>query len=101
VHLIQILLPVYDNDGDALPRVKFRRVATELSEKFGGVTAFTRSPAEGQWKDGGRTEHDEIVIFEVMIDRLDRPWWRDYRRVLEKRFKQEVVLIRAQSIEQL
>jgi hypothetical protein len=101
MHLVQILLPIFDNDGDSLPPVELRRVSSELSEKFGGVTAFTRAPAKGEWKEGGRTEHDEIVIFEVMTDHLDRSWWRDYRRVLEKRFKQEVVLIRAQSIEQL
>lgn len=101
MHLVQILLPVHDNEGDTLPQVKYRRVAAELSEKFGGVTAFTRAPAEGQWKDEGRTEHDEIVVFEVMTEDLDRRWWKSYRRTLEKRFKQEIVIIRAQPMEQL
>jgi hypothetical protein len=101
MYLVQILLPVHDNDGDPLPQVKYRRVAAELSERFGGVTAFTRAPAEGQWKEAGRTEHDEIVVFEVMTEELDRRWWKGYRRTLEKRFKQDVVIIRAQPMEQL
>ena len=36
-----------------------------------------------------------------MTEDLDRPWWRGYRRELEKRFRQEVVVIRAQEIEQI
>ncbi len=101
MYLVQILLPVHDNDGDPLPQVKYRRVAAELGQRFGGLTAYTRAPAEGQWSDEGQTTHDEIVVFEVMTDALDRAWWQDYRRTLERRFKQQVVIIRAQPIEQL
>ena len=81
----------------------FRRVSSELAHKFGGLTAFTRAPAEGVWKesDAAHPKHDEIVVFEVMTDELDRTWWRDYRRDLERRFRQEEVVIRAQAIEQL
>ena len=49
MHLVQILLPVYDNEGNELPQVEFRRVRSELSHRFGGLTAFTRAPAEGIW----------------------------------------------------
>ena len=38
MHLVQILLPVYDNEGAALPQLEFRRVSSELSHRFGGVT---------------------------------------------------------------
>jgi hypothetical protein len=41
------------------------------------------------------------VIFEVMVETLDRSWWREYRRQLEQRFDQEVILIRATAIAQL
>jgi hypothetical protein len=50
MHLVQILLPLFDNDGVSLPRQLFARVRDELTEKFGGLTAFTRSPAEGVWR---------------------------------------------------
>ena len=36
-----------------------------------------------------------------MVDELDRAWWNDYRRDLERRFKQDEVVIRAQAMEQL
>jgi hypothetical protein len=102
MHLVQILLPLFDNEGTAIPQLQFRRVSQELADRFGGLTAFTRAPAEGQWKDdSAATTHDEIVVFEVMAEALDRPWWASYRQELERRFRQEVVVIRAQSIEQL
>ena len=103
MHLVQILLPLYDNEGTALPQLEFRRVSSELSHRFGGLTAFTRAPAEGVWQqdDATHATHDEIVVFEVMADDLDRDWWAAYRRDLQKRFRQTSIVIRAQTMEQL
>ena len=102
MYLVQILLPLFDNDGQKLPQSAYQRVGTELTERFGGLTAFTRAPAEGLWKDeSARTTRDEIVVFEVMAEELDRPWWHAYRHALEERFRQEVVVVRAQNVEQL
>jgi hypothetical protein len=103
MHLIQILLPVYDNEGKELPQLEFRRVSSELSHRFGGVTAFTRAPAEGIWKqdEASHPTHDDIVVVEVMADELDRDWWAQYRLELERRFRQAEVIIRAQAMEQL
>ena len=100
MHLVQILLPLYDPDGRPFGSAMFREVAAELTERFGGVTAYTRAPAEGRWKDEqDREAHDEIVIFESMVERLDLPWWRSYRHGLERRFRQEAVVVRALGIE--
>ena len=55
MHLIQILLPLYDNEGRPFAAPAFDRVRNELGEKFGGVTAFRGAPAEGLWKEGGRS----------------------------------------------
>jgi hypothetical protein len=99
MHLVQILLPLSDNAGNRFPRELYGRVRSELTERFGGLTAFTRAPAEGLWTEGGETSRDEIVIFEVMTKELDRDWWRSYRRDLEGRFRQDVIVIRAQAIE--
>lgn len=94
--VIEILLPLHDNQGQPFPQALFTAVRTELAKRFGGVTAFTRSPAVGVWKDDdGVARHDEIVVFEVMSEHLDTVWWRDYRSHLERTFKQEEILIRA------
>ena len=36
-----------------------------------------------------------------MTETLDRPFWQSYRAELETRFRQELIVIRAQEIEQL
>jgi hypothetical protein len=102
MHLIQVLLPLYDNAGEPVPRDLFRAVAGELTERFGGLTAYTRAPAQGLWKeDEHHTTRDDLVVYEVMADRLQRAWWRDYRAGLEARFRQERVVVRAQAVELL
>lgn len=99
MYLVNILLPLNDNDGRPHTRKLFGAVAQELTDHFGGLTAHTRAPAEGLWKEGSEdTNHDEIVIYEVMADKLDRKWWSNYRQSLETRFRQEQVIVRAQEI---
>lgn len=101
MHLVQILLPV-TVDGQPVPRDRFAEVTRELTERFGGLTAYTRAPASGLWQSPtGGTTADEVVVYEVMVPDLDRAWWSDYRRVLEVRFRQEEVVLRAQAIERL
>jgi hypothetical protein len=101
MHLIQILLPLFDNEGRHFLSRDYAEVRAELTERFGGLTAFTRAPAEGLWSDGGQTSRDEIVIFEVMTESLDRGWWSSYRKALERRFRQDAIVVRAQPIEAL
>lgn len=102
MHLVQILLPLYDNEGRAFGAGDFDRVRNELAERFGGVTAFRRSPAEGLWKDeGGGVARDRVVVFEVMADALEREWWAGYRAELERRFRQEKIVVRATEFEEL
>ena len=95
------MLPLYDNEGDPFVRESYDRVRDELAKKFGGVTAFYSSPAEGIWKNGGRISRDAIIIFEVMSGDLERDWWAAYRADLEARFRQEKMIVRATAIEHL
>ena len=102
VHLVQILLPVFDNTGARLDGALFGDVRRELTDAFGGVTAYVRSPAKGLWKrDDGNVERDDVVMVEVAVDALDRAWWRNYRTRLEQRFRQDTILVRAFAIETL
>ena len=102
MHLVQLLLPLYDNNKQPFAREDFDRVRDELVKRFGGITAFRRSPAEGLWREGqGDVSYDEVIIFEVMTERLDREWWLTYRKRLEKHFRQERIIIRATQVEQL
>ena len=98
MHLVQILLPVADNEGRRFPSERFEALRRELTERFGGATVFSRSPAEGFWQGGEGTSRDDIVIFEAMSETLDEGWWRERRRALEREFRQETVVVRAQEM---
>jgi hypothetical protein len=101
-YLVQILLPVYDTAGAAAAPELFAQTREELTEQCGGLTAYMRAPARGLWKtDEGEIARDDIVIFEVMVDELDRDWWSAYRQRLEARFKQEALVIRSTKIRRL
>lgn len=104
MHLIQLLLPARNNAGQPFPRETYAGVRAELVARFGGLTAFTRAPATGLWAEDGDTSavvKDEIVVYEVMADTLDRAWWGAYRCRLEAVFAQHELVIRAQAVEML
>lgn len=96
--LIQILLPCADNSGTPFPKDDFERLKQQLAAEFDGVTAFIQAPAEGLWKAGSRAAHDDIVVFEVMTDKLDLSAWCRRRADLERRFRQDKVIIRYMSM---
>ena len=101
MHMIEILLPLRDNEGRPFDGALYAKVREELVAQYGGLTAFTRSPAEGLWAEGDKHSRDEIVVLEVMTERLDRWWWQDYRAKLEKRFAQDEIFVRASEVERL
>jgi hypothetical protein len=98
MHLIEIFLPLNDNSGRPFGTDKYAAVREHLTERFGGLTAFSRSPAQGTTSDGGNTVHDEIIVFEIMAETLDVSWWGSYRIDLEREFCQEEILVRASSV---
>jgi hypothetical protein len=100
MHLVQLLLPLYDNAGQPFDQTPFASVREELTQRFGGVTAYMRSPATGLWKkEAGSVDRDEVVTVEVMVENLDRDWWRQYCRELAGSFRQECLIVRAIAIE--
>lgn len=102
IYLVQLLLPLYDNTGRAFPSAHFTVIRDELTARFGGLTAYSRAPAQGLWQESaGPPKRDDIVVYEVMADTLDRAWWSEYRRALERRFAQDELIVRSQEIERL
>jgi len=98
MHLIQILLPLCDNQGRRFPVAKFQQVKAVLSERFDGLTAYNRSAAEGLWKSGARMRRDDIVVYEVMARALNRRWWKRYQKTLQTTFAQDSIVIRSQRM---
>ena len=101
-HLVQILLPLHRCDGSDVPPDVFAGVRDELTERFGGVTAYSRNPATGLWKrTEAEVERDQVIMVEVVVDAFDREWWTHYRDVLARRFDQEEIHARAIAIERI
>lgn len=102
MHLVQLLLPLYDPRGKRFSRSSYEEVLEKLTRKFGGVTSYARAPARGLWKPArGQMQRDDVVVVEVMVPRVDRTWWRRYRRQLEARFQQDELVVRAYAIQRL
>jgi hypothetical protein len=101
MYLIEILLPVRNNDGRPFAAKTYQSLRDELTEHYGGVTAFTRAPAEGETKAGTGKVHDDIIVFEVMVDKIDRYWWKQFRESLERTFEQDEIVVRATAFEKL
>jgi hypothetical protein len=100
MYLFEIFLPLTLNDGTKQPVELFARVREELLKRFGGVTAFIRSPAKGVWQlEENERAEDEIVIYEVMSESVDQLWWQTYKREIEQRFQQQELLIRTSRVD--
>jgi hypothetical protein len=101
-HLVQILLPLRKRDSSDVPAALFAEVRGELTQRFGGVTAYSRSPATGLWKNTeAEVEREQVIMVEVVVDAFDPDWWTRYRDRLAKRFDQEEIHARAIAIERI
>ena len=100
--LVQIFLPLRDNDGTPFARDMYVRIYDELASRHGGATAFNRSPASGLWATSDdEVVEDVVVLIEVLVDELDRAWWKQFRLRMERDFRQERILARALACELL
>lgn len=94
--LVQVFLPLRDNEGVSFPREQYLRIHEELAERHGGATAFNRSPASGLWASPDEeVVEDIVVLIEVLVDDLDQVWWTQFRLRLEREFRQDSILVRA------
>lgn len=94
MQLVQILLPRADNAGRPFRREEYDHAKEDLARRFDGVTAYLQLPAEGLWRQGAEAANDEIVIFEVMVELVDREYWRTGHSRLEGMFRQDKIVIR-------
>lgn len=97
--LVQLLLPLTKGNGVQVPSKYFDGIRRDLTRKFGGMTEYGRTPASGIWKDhNDKLKKDSIIVYEVMVDRIDPSYWKGVRKKLEKQFGQEQIIIRRNDI---
>jgi hypothetical protein len=98
---LKFFCPLRTTKGSVSMPGSMREVRQDLSRRFGGITTFTRAPAHGTSEARGEIVHDDIVVFEVMTDTVDRPWWEAYRHRIEQSFARDEIVIRAVAITRL
>jgi inorganic pyrophosphatase len=97
--LVQMLLPLYDNEGHPFPEKLYSAIKKGLVDKFGGVTMYAQAPASGLWKEAAdKLVKDKVVVYEVMTSEIDTSFWKDYKGRLQKQFKQAELVIRRSEI---
>lgn len=98
--LVELFLPLYDENGELFPEKYYTEVRQELTLKFGGLTEYSRNPATGFWKPNeGKTQKDELLVFEVMCEEMDPKFWDKLKQRLLKIFKLDSIVIRCAQIE--
>lgn len=94
MQIVEVFLPLDTGSGVPVDTDVIDGIVGGLADRFGGATAFARSPAEGLWKQQSEVQRDRIVIIEVMVEAIDETWWKEYRARLETELEQEQVVIR-------
>lgn len=95
MELMQIFVPTTDQEGGRFERQYFEDLRKELTDRFGGVTIYARSPAKGIWKpDPGLEETDNMIIYEVLVQELDTRYWAELKYQLEDTFQQKEIMMR-------
>lgn len=93
----EIRLPAFYNDGTPIEPKKYIQTKNEILRKFGGITLLTIT--QGGWVDPktNKTYVEEMGGFFVDADkeRLDETieFFKGYKKILEKRFKQKIIYI--------
>ena len=91
MNIVEIFLPLKNG---VKAQGTYNALRHQLTEKFGGLTAFNRAPAEGLWANDQDVEKDEIVIIEVMTDQIDHAWWAGLREEIQKSLGEKEIVIR-------
>lgn len=101
MYLVQLLLPTHNNKSELFSESLFVGVRETLTNRFGGLTEYGRAPANGLWDKGEAVVQDNIVVFEIMVEELDRKWWTEFKGTLEKEMEQEKIVVRALEVKHL
>ncbi len=100
--LVQLFLPLYDNEGNKFNKSYFAYTRRLLVQEFGGVTVYNRAPAEGLWQDeNGEVSKDDIIIFEVMTKKIKKTWWKGFKKIVKNTFSQKEIMVRSMTYESI
>lgn len=94
-----MLLPVARGAHGNASATTLRDVTRELGHTFGGLTAYSRAPAQGRWRhDGGGEERDDLVVVEGMVERVEPESWSSFRSRWAAGLGQDELVVRCWEI---
>lgn len=72
----------------------YKAIRLELTERFGGMTAYSHSSATGLWKnDDEELTVDKVIVYEVIADGHEKKFWKSFKEILKAQFKQGDMVI--------
>ena len=85
----EILVPLFLNDGNAVPPADIRLTFQELRRQFGAVTWETQA-LSGSWQHEGSVYEDSLTRFFVDVPdtKENREFFISFKETLKKRFDQ-------------
>jgi inorganic pyrophosphatase len=97
--MIQLFLPVKDQNGKPFAKSLYRNLNVQLLKKFGGLTVYARSVATGFWEnDNGNKVKEEVLIYEVMTAHVEEKYWKKLKSSLQEKFSQQEIMIISSQI---
>jgi hypothetical protein len=97
----ELYVPLCDNDGREIDPDLLNSLKVRLRDRFGGFTYFPQE-GEGEWKTGGQTFRDRIVILRVLsADDGSGDWFRALKAELIEQYSQSDFLITSREVEKL
>ena len=72
--LVELFMRLSDIDGERFSHSIFDEIERILTDRFGALTSYPRAPASGIWTHASGSAHDELVVYEVMAEKLDKRW---------------------------
>ncbi|KQM77849.1 hypothetical protein ASE74_15725 [Pedobacter sp. Leaf216] len=96
--LVQLFIPITES---SIFNRTLQKLQKSLTEKFGGLSLYTRQPIKGIWQDGNQTEYDKLIVVEVMTAHFNAPYWKEIKSNLEKTLHQKEIIIRHYKVSTL
>jgi inorganic pyrophosphatase len=90
---IELFIPVYTKNGKPFPKKHYTNLHQKLTEKFGGLTMYSRVPVTGFWKENSKTTlKEDIIVYEVLAAEIDDKFWTKLKAWVLKAFNQEEII---------
>jgi hypothetical protein len=98
--LFLFYLPLSDNQGVAFPEMDFVEIASELRQRFGGLTRMrpTQEVALlGEWLETATQTlyRDEVISYQILADATSETesFFVEFKSALKTRFRQEDIFM--------